>query len=72
MATIYVTEHCRFLREPFKGMPKQLEGVKATVSDKPEDFSASPKHFKPEAWADLLAQDGVMYRYKREPYARVA
>jgi hypothetical protein len=71
MATIYVTETARFLNEPFRGMPKQLSAVRATVSDQPHGPMAKTKDFKPQQWRELLAQDGVMYRYKNDPYASV-
>lgn len=71
MKAVYVTEQCRFLNEPFKGMPKQLSAVRATVSSEPHDPMAPSKIYKPDEWRQLLAQDNIMYRYKRESYTSV-
>lgn len=68
--TTYVTEQCRFLDEPFKGMPKQLSSIRATISDVPENTNAGQKHFSPDEWSKLLGQDDVMYRYKSGPYSK--
>lgn len=68
MATIYVTEHCRFLSEPFKGRPKQLDSVRATVSTLEHDPMAVRKLYKPDEWRALLAQPEVVHRFRDEPY----
>jgi hypothetical protein len=65
---LYITETCRFLDEPFKGMPKQLRAVRATTSDKPHDPLAKSTDYTPAAWKALLNEPGSMYRYRKEPY----
>lgn len=70
MELIYVTELCRFLTKTGHNM-KRLDGVRATVSDKPLDVFAEQTVYKPEEWCELLKRPGVVYRYKRGEYAKI-
>ena len=60
--TIYVIETCRFLGRA--GNLRVFEGCCAKVSDKPIDYCAEERLYKPDEWRALLSGPDVMYRHR--------
>jgi hypothetical protein len=73
--TIYVTEWSRTLKyakgEGIHGSGiGRLTSIYAMVTNGPDEVGPYTD-FKPAEWQELLKQDGVMYRYRKEPFRTI-